>query len=83
VVGVTATVVSDGRSDVIRHLIDAAEELFHGQVLKILVTLQSGVQVAYVRRVMLSVVDLHRPRVDGRLERVKRVRQIGECVLAH
>ena len=42
--------------------------------------LERGVQVVDVGLVMLAVVDLHRLRVDVRLERVERVRQAGKLV---
>src|SRR6185295_18022636 len=45
--------------------------------------LERGVQVVDVRAVMLVVVDLHRSRVNVRLERVERVRQGGQGELRH
>ncbi len=42
--------------------------------------LERGVEVRDVRRVVLVVVDLHRLRVDVRLEGIERIREVGHGV---
>jgi hypothetical protein len=41
---------------------------------------QRFVQIVHIRLVMPPVMDLHRPRVDKRLQRVHRVRQLRQRV---
>jgi CheY-like chemotaxis protein len=79
VVGVAAAVVADRRADVLRHLVDAPHERVDVVArIELGMLLQRGVQVVDVRLVMLPVMDLHRLRVDVRLQCAGRVWKLGE-----
>jgi hypothetical protein len=84
VIGVTATVVPDGRPRVLRDLVDVAEELVDGQLLERRIQLlHDGVQPVNVALVDPAVVELQCSSVDVGLERVVGIRQIGERVPGH
>ena len=74
-IGMAAAVVAHGRADVLRHLVDPAQQLLERPVLQLRVLGESLVQLGDVGRVVLVVMDLHRLRVDVRLERVEGIGQ--------
>src|SRR5690606_2802872 len=59
------------------------KQLFDGFVLKLGILLERRVQPVDVRLMVLGVVDLHRLRVDVRLQRIVRVRQGGQFMFGH
>jgi len=73
-----ARVVADHRADVLRHLVDAPEEVFDGLPRQLGVLFERGVGVGDVRGVVFVVMDLHRPRVDVRLEGVECVGKLRQ-----
>src|SRR5690606_25690595 len=79
-VGVTATVIAHCRPDVVRDAVDAAQQILYRLAPQLGVLLQGGVQLVDIRLVVLLMMDLHRPRIDVRLERVVWIWQIGEAV---
>src|SRR3989442_3251704 len=68
VVGVAAAVVADGGANVLWHTADAAQQILNALRLQLGMLLEGGVQVGDVRLMMLAVMNLHRPRIDVRLE---------------
>ena len=79
VVGVAAAVVADRGANVLGHLLDVAQQLFDRLVVP-RGALDRLVQIRDVGRVMLVVMDFHRPGVDVRLQRVEGVGQRGKLV---
>src|SRR5262249_9844142 len=75
VVGVAAAVVDDRLADVLRHAVDVAEDLDGRLVLQVRGAFEGLVEVVDVGLVVPAVVDLHRHRVDVRLQGVRRVGQ--------
>jgi hypothetical protein len=73
VVPVPATVVANRVADRLGNRAEIAEEVVERLRLQLRSLLQRGVQVVDVRLVMLPVVNLHRLRVDVRLEGIRRV----------
>src|SRR5690606_8199235 len=76
VVDVPAAVVADGRAGLLGDGVQIAEELLGALALQLGVLLDRRVEVVRVGGVVLAVVNLHRPRVDVRLEGVLGVRQV-------
>ena len=74
-----AGVVAYRRPLVLRELLEVREHLLDGRVGRV-GALERLVRVVDVGLVVLVVVDLHRLRVDVRLERVERVREVGNAV---
>ena len=74
-----AAVVADGGADLLGHRVQVLDQVLDALRLQV-GALERGVDVVDVGLVVLAVVDLHRPRVDVRLERVERVRQAGKLV---
>jgi len=74
---VAAAVVADGGRLVRRNLADVLHQVFNVHVGE-LGAFDGVVQVGDVGVVMLAVVDLHRLRVDMRLQRILRIRQIRQ-----
>ena len=62
-------VVADCGADVLGDRVDGAEQVLEGLLVELGVLVERRVQVVDVRLVVLAVVDLHRLRVDIRLER--------------
>src|SRR6202022_1459103 len=75
VVRMAAGIVADYGPDVLGHLVDAPEKVFDRLARPLGVLLERCVRVRHVGRVMLVVMDLHRFRVDVRLESVEPVRK--------
>ncbi|MNT24780.1 hypothetical protein D3C72_1602750 [compost metagenome] len=75
VVGMAAAMIAHGASNGFGQLVQARDEGFDGFVRDDARAFQRGVQAGDVGLVMLAVVDLHRHRVDVRLQRVIGVRQ--------
>jgi hypothetical protein len=80
VVGVAAAVVADGGADAFGQRVQVLDQVLDALRLQVRVRLEGGIEVVDVGLVVLAVVDLHRLRVDVRLERVERVRQAGKLV---
>ncbi len=80
VVGMPAAIVADGRLDRIGHAIDVLHQIFDAHIRQVRMTLERGVDVVHVGAVVLVVVNLHRTRVDMRLERVERIRKWGQLI---
>ncbi len=79
VVRVSASVVADGGALLLGDDLEARENAFDRSVHPFR-SLERGVQIRDVGGVVAVVVDLHRHRVDVRLERVEVVRQWGDAV---
>ena len=62
-----------GRADVFGHRVDACEQFLDRLRMQLGMLVERGVQVGHVRLVVLAVMNLHRPRVDVRFERVESV----------
>ena len=77
---VAAPVVADHRSDVLRHVVQVAEQVLDAAILQLWVLLQRRVQIVDVRPVVAIVVDLHGLRVDVRLEGVEAIRKRRQLV---
>ena len=75
-----AAVVAHRRADVFRHAVDAAAQLLDALRAQLGVLLERGVQVGDICLVMLPVMNLHRLRVDVRLERAEVIRELGKFV---
>ena len=78
-VGVAATVVADSRSLVLGDDVESRDDGLQRPV-DPLGALERGVEVGHVGGVVLAVVDLHRARVDVRLEGIVCVGKIGQRV---
>ena len=76
-VGVAAAVIAHDAANVFGHGGEVLDQIFDGFAGQIGLVLQGVVDVGDVSLVMLGVMDLHRARVDMRLERVVSVRQFG------
>ena len=74
VIDVAAAVVAHGRSDVLGHARQRLDQVLRTLSLQRGMLLERGVEVVHVGRVMFAVVNLHRLRVDVRLERCGVVR---------
>jgi len=61
--------------NILRHHVDPPQQVLDGLRRELRVLLQRSVGVGHVGRVVLVVMDLHRFRIDVRLERVERVRK--------
>jgi hypothetical protein len=72
---VTAAVVAHRRLDVVRHAVDALDQVVEALVVQLWMLVERGIQVGDVSLVMLAVMDLHRLAVDMRFERGGIVRQ--------
>jgi hypothetical protein len=77
---VAAAIVADGGPDVLGDAVDRATQLLDGLRLKVRVLLQRRIQIVHVCLVMLPVMNLHRFRIDVRLECGEIVRQLREFV---
>src|ERR1035437_1245816 len=80
VVPVSAAVVAHGGSDGVRDLRHVAAEVVERPAREFGRLLDRGIQVVDVRLMMLAVVDLHRLRIDVRLERVGSVGKGRKCM---
>src|SRR5690606_35050037 len=80
VVDRTAPVVADGSADVLRHLVDVAQNFLGAHVLQVGVTLDGVVVVVDIGHVVVVVVVAHGRFVDMRLQRVVRVGQLDRLV---
>ena len=80
VIPLAAAVVTNGRTDGLRHLVDLAAQLFNGLGPEVRLLFQRRVQVIDVRLMMFSVMNLHGLRVDVRLERGEIVGKLGQFV---
>src|SRR6185503_9259268 len=69
VIPVAAAVVAHCGADVFRNAVDTAADLLDALALKVGMLFQRGVEIGDVSLMMLPVMDLHRLRVDVRLER--------------
>src|SRR5690606_38698288 len=69
VVRVTAAIVANCAADSLRYTAQVSDQIFDRFSLQISVSFQRCVQVRHVSVVMASVVNLHRLRVDMRLQR--------------
>jgi len=70
VIDVTAAVVPDGGADRVRHLAETSQQVLDRQIGQLGIRLEGRVQVIDVSLVMLIVMELHRPGVDVRLQRI-------------
>jgi hypothetical protein len=75
---VPASAVAHGRTDGFRHIVEMANQLFDTLSGKIRIAHDRLVQVRHIGLVMPVVMNLHRLRVDVRLQRVERVRERGQ-----
>src|SRR5262245_32845075 len=75
-----AAVVAHRGANVFRDRIDAAAQLVDALRVELRMFFERGVQVGDVCLVMLPVMNLHRLRVDVRLERGEVVRKLGKFV---
>ena len=73
----SAGVVANHGSDVLGNLLDPPEKVLDSPLRELWVLLQRGVRVGHVRGMVLVVMDLHRLRVDVRLEGIERIRKLG------
>src|SRR5690606_35981801 len=84
VVGVSTAVVPNRRLNVAGNLVELPQQLVYIlRRLEFRVLLECSVQIVDVRLMVLRMVDLHRPCVDMRLQRIVRVRKIRERVSGH
>jgi hypothetical protein len=72
-IGVSATVVTDGGADCLGNCREIRDQFIHRLGSKLGMILECGVEVVDVSSVVLVVMDLHRARIDVRLEGVKSV----------
>ena len=82
VVRVAAAVVAHGRADVLGHLAHVGHQRLDALVRKRRMVRERLVEVGHIGVVVLTVMDLHRLRVDVRLERIVRVRK-GRQLIGH
>ena len=75
-----AAVVANRRANGFRNAVDAPAQILDALALQLGRLLEGGVQVGDVRLMMLPVMDLHRLRVDVRLERGEVVWELGQFV---
>ena len=80
VIPVAAAVVADGRTDRLRDAVEAVEQIVDALALELGRLLERRVQIGDVRLVMLSVMNLHRLRIDVRLERRDVIRKLRKFV---
>jgi len=76
---VTAPVVADGRADRLRHAVDPLHQVLETLRRELRRHLDRRVQIGDVRVVMFSVMNLHRHLVDVRFERIRGIRESGQC----
>src|SRR4051812_19885587 len=77
-VPVAAAVVAHRGANVFGNAVDAAAQILNALRLQLGVLLERGVQVRHVSLMVLPVMNLHRLRVDVRLERSEVVRELGK-----
>src|SRR5438105_7505807 len=75
---VSTAVVTNGGAHGLGNAADAPHQIIERFALELRRLLQRRIQVVHVRLVMLGVMDLHRPRVDVRLQRVVCIRKRGK-----
>ena len=80
VVRVAAAVVADRGANVLRHGVDALQQILDALLLQLRVLFERRVQIRHVRRMMLVVMNPHRLLVDVRFERVVVVGKRWNCV---
>jgi hypothetical protein len=80
VVPMPAAVVANRRANGFWNAVDAPAQILDALALQLGRLLERGIQVGDVRLVMLSVMDLHRLRVDVRLERGEVVWELWQFV---
>src|SRR3990170_8268595 len=68
-----AAVVAHGGTYGLRHFADPCEQILDRKLLKLRMAFESLIEIVDIRPVVLVVVNLHRLRVDVRLERVEGV----------
>ncbi len=76
----TTPVVADGGADPLRHLVQISNQLADGFLLQFRLRLKSCVHIAHISRVVLPVMDFHRPGIDVWFQRVERVRKLWEFI---
>jgi hypothetical protein len=76
----SAAVVAHGRTDVFRDGVEVADEFFNAERFKGAMPFQSGVELVDVGLVVLGMMNLHRARVDVRLQRVIGIFQFRQCM---
>src|SRR5262249_36057531 len=79
-VRVAAAVVPDCGTNVLGHAVDAAQQILDALRLQLGMLVQRRIEIRDVSLMMLAVVNLHRPRIDVRLERIEWVWERGERV---
>ena len=65
----TAAVVAHDGANVFRNGVETADQIFNRFLFQIGLAFDRVVEISDISLMMLGVVDLHRPRVDVRLER--------------
>ena len=65
VVDMTATVVTHGATDVLRHGIEVANQIFGTLGLEVGMLFESSVEILHIRTMMHVVMQLHRRGIDG------------------
>ncbi len=70
-----AAVIADDGANVFGDRIDVAQQVFEGLLVQLGMFVERSIQVVDVRLVVLAVVNLHRLRVDVRLQGREVVRQ--------
>src|SRR5690606_8932285 len=78
VIHVPAAVVPHRGADRLGNGIEVGDDLLGALAVKPRMGLEGGIEVLRVPGVVLAVMDLHRARVDVRLERVERIAEVGE-----
>src|SRR5262249_20693454 len=79
-VGVSATVVSHGRADILGHLVEVPQKLLNRLAGQAPLAFECLVEVVHVCLVMAIVMDLHRKGIDRGLESVIGIRQSWQSV---
>ena len=77
-VGVPTAVVAHRAADALRHCVEVAHQFLDRLGLQFGVAGDGLVELGHICVVMFAMVDFHGLRVDVRLQRVVRVREIGE-----
>ena len=73
----TAAIVAHRGPDILRDAGESGAQLRQTLAVQFGMLVEGGVQIGDICLMMLSVMDLHRQRVDVRLERGEIVRQFG------
>jgi hypothetical protein len=88
-IDVPAAVVPNGRPDLLRHLLEAPQQILGRELGQLRIRRDRLVQVVDVRLMVLVVMELHRLRIDIRLQgivgesqRRQRVRHGGASLIA-